>query len=373
MDLKHELKAEAHRLGFLLAGVTLPVPPPHIANFERWLAAGHHAGMTYLAAERARLRRADPALILPEARSILCLALPYTPPESPAPTSGARVAAYAAGPDYHELIPPRLAQLVEFAERRLGRTVTWRAYTDTGPILERDLALQAGLGWIGKNTCLISPEAGSYFFLSEIFWDIQLSPDAPLAHDYCGSCRRCIAACPTGCILPDRTLDAARCISYLTIEHKGVIPADLRPQLQNWVFGCDICQQVCPWNIRFAPAHGDPAFTPEPSVIHPNLSAELRLSAVEFNQKFRASPIRRAKRRGYLRNAAVILGNLRSPAAVPALLSALLGDPEPLVRAHAAWALGQIAVPAAREALRQAQTQESDAQVLDEIIAALRW
>lgn len=385
MDLKQDLIAEAHRLGFLLTGVALPTRPLHFSQYEEWLDSERHGTMAYLANAHARQQRADPHLILPEVRSILCLGLPYfsaTPIQDTDGILNARgareektltgqIASYAWGPDYHTVIPPRLAQLVAFAEDRLQRPILWRGYTDTGPILERDFAMQAGLGWIGKNTCLIAPHSGSFFFLAEIMWDVELEPDPPLAHDFCGTCRRCITACPTGCILPNRTLDARRCIAYLTIENKGAIPSELRPLLGNRIFGCDICQQVCPWNQRFAQGVGDPAFAPQAEFAFPVLLEELRLSPKAFNQKFRSSPILRAKRRGYLRNVAVALGNSHDPIAIAALEESLLHEPEALVRAHAVWALGQIEHPLARSALEKARRQETDYDVRDEIETAL--
>ena len=302
--------------------------------------------MRYLADERSRSRRADPRLILPECKSILVLATPYADPKSAEaseePDSGpsGRVAAYAWGDDYHDVFIPRLQELVVFIEQRVGHPVPNRYYTDTGPILERDLAQHAGLGWIGKNTCLINPKHGSYFLLAEILLGIEIESDVPLATDHCGTCTRCIQACPTGCILPDRTLDAQRCISYLTIELKDDIPEELRPLLGDWVFGCDVCQIVCPWN-RFASQDGDEAFYPRPDLPHPNLIRELELTPEAFNRKFKNSPVKRAKRRGYLRNVAVTLGNNRDQAAVPALEGAQQ-DSEPLIRKHAEWALGQV-------------------------------
>lgn len=339
------LKEEARRLGFVLAGITTPDPPPHFQAYERWLEAGYHGSMTYLAEERARARRADPRQILPECRAILVLGVPYdnparAQPESSAPNHG-RVAAYAWGEDYHLVLPPRLEALVRFLEERVGHPIPNRWYTDTGPLLERDLAQRAGLGWVGKNSCLISPRYGSYFLLAEILLGLELPPDPPFVTDHCGTCTRCLQACPTQCILPNRTLDARRCISYLTIENKGEIPADLRPRIGHWVFGCDVCQMVCPWNLRFAPERGDPAFAPRPGLPLPVLAQELTLSPEGFNRKFRRSPVQRAKRRGYLRNAAVAAGNARDVQARPAL-EALLNDPEPLVREHARWAVRQI-------------------------------
>jgi epoxyqueuosine reductase len=286
-----------------------------------------------------------------------------------------QVSCYAWGDDYHEIITERLTAIVKFIEDQVGYPIANRYYTDTGPLLERDLAMRAGLGWIGKNTCLIHPQLGSYFFLCEILLGIELEIDPPFIDDRCGSCTRCLDACPTACILPDRTIDARRCISYLTIELKGPIPPTLRARVGDWVFGCDVCQQVCPWNQRFAQLNGDPAFSPRNEVPYPDLLQELTLTPESFNRKFKRSPLRRAKRRGYLRNVAVALGNCVSQdvehAAVTALTMSLQADPESLVRGHAAWALGHIKSDVALQALEAAFGQESDAWVRDEIRQAL--
>ena len=282
-DLKQTIKDKARQLGFSLAGVTTPAPPPHYSTFENWLAQNQHGTMNYLADERSRTRRANPLEILPECKSILVLATPYHPPSPSRRGAGGevevRVAAYAQGADYHDIIPARMKELVQFIEAQVGGPIKSRYYTDTGPILERDLAQRAGIGWIGKNTCLINPKQGSYFFLSEILLDLVLEPDAPFATDHCGTCTRCIQACPTDCILPDRTIDARRCISYLTIELKDDIPLELRNKLGDWAFGCDICQQVCPWN-RFA-SEGDSAFDANRPPHTP--TEELTLTPQAFN------------------------------------------------------------------------------------------
>ena len=359
--LRQQIEAEARSLGFELFGVTTAEPPPHIEVFSGWIAAGRHGEMEYLASERSLQRRSDPRRILPECRSILVLGARYPTPlpdrllmengnagEPPGNSMRGRVAAYAWGADYHEVLDERLKRLVEFIQGKTGQPVANRRYTDSGPLLERELAQRAGLGWIGKNTCLINPQAGSYFLLAEVLLDLELDPDPPFGADRCGSCTRCLEACPTQSILPDRTLDARRCISYLTIELKGEIPLELRPQLGEWVFGCDICQQVCPWNVHFAHLAGEdaelkiPEFRLRPGVPEPLLTEELALTPDDFNIKFKGSPVKRAKRRGYLRNVAVALGNSGDPEAVPALEQALLHDPEPQVRQHAAWALGRI-------------------------------
>jgi epoxyqueuosine reductase len=297
--------------------------------------------MNYLAEERSRTRRADPKQILPECKSILVLAIPYSPINSEftrsVQNSEFKVASYALGDDYHDIIPPRLQEIIQFIEEQVGHAIPNRYYTDTGPILERDLAQRAGLGWIGKNSMLINPKAGSTFFLAEILLGIELEPDENIITDHCGTCTRCIQACPTQCIQPTRTLDARRCISYLTIELKDDIPEELRSLMQDWIFGCDICQQVCPWN-RFS-ASADSAF--EPKIPLPVLTSDLTLTPVEFNQRFKKSPIKRAKRRGYLRNLAVAVGNNWNENDIPNLEQAIKDD-EPLISEHVKWAIQKV-------------------------------
>lgn len=372
MNLTQAIKEQAYRLGFSLVGVTTSDPLPHLRVFEAWLDQGRHAEMTYLNSPRSRASRARPDLILAECRSVIALGMRY--PASPALASNdlrtavprGRIASYAWGEDYHTILPDRLRSLVAFIESQVGHSIPNRWYTDTGPLLERELAQRAGLGWIGKNTCLIHPHKGSYFLLAEILLGVELEPDPPFTSDRCGACTRCITACPTGCILPDRTLDARRCISYLTIELKGSIPLKLRPLMDAWVFGCDVCQQVCPWN-RFATQQVDRAFEHHLAQPYPNLLDELAIQAREFNPKYRHSPIARAKRRGYLRNIAVALGNMRSQEAVAELTQVLMADTEPLVRGHAAWALGQIGNAPAWQALERASGNENDPMVILEI------
>jgi epoxyqueuosine reductase len=355
-ELKQTIKDKARQLGFTLTGVLLPEPPPHYSTFENWLAQNHHGNMDYLANDRSRTRRADPREILAECKSILVLATPYSPARAERSNSEdeagrgqgegeTRIASYAQGADYHDILPARMKELVQFIEEQVGGPVKNRCYTDTGPILERDLAQHAGIGWIGKNTCLINPKQGSYFFISEILLDLELEPDPPFTTDHCGTCTRCIQACPTQCILPNRTLDATKCISYLTIELKDDIPVELREKIGDWVFGCDICQMVCPWN-RFAP-EGDPAFQPPP--LSPlrtphSLTEELSLTPQAFNQRFKLSPVKRTKRRGYLRNVAVALGNTGAMHHLPVLQNAL-NDEEPMIREHAQWAIDKINKP----------------------------
>lgn len=335
-ELKKAIKEKARQLGFTLAGVTSSESLLNYNLYTRWLDQGMHGGMSYLSDERNRLRRADPKEILGECKSILVLAIPYAPVPKPEEDQ-LQIASYALGDDYHEILPHKLQEIVAFIEEQIGHPVPNRYYTDSGPILERELAQRAGLGWIGKNSMLINPTAGSTFFLAEILLGIELEPDEPFATDHCGTCTRCITACPTQCILPNRTIDARRCISYLTIENKDAIPADLRPKIQNWIFGCDVCQEVCPWN-RFSLA-ADPAF--ETKISLPVLTSDLLLTSVEFNQRFKKSPIKRAKLRGYLRNLAIATGN-RGYKKDISILKQTAQHEEVLVQEHVQWVIGKL-------------------------------
>ncbi len=360
-------KARALGLGFDLVGITSADPPAHLDVFDRWLAAGRHGNMTYMSEERSRRRRADPREILPECKSILVVAqnVHQQPQEA-----NARIAEYARGDDYHDVFHARLQGLTTDLQTELGKVFPYRIYVDTGPLLERELAQRAGLGWIGKNTCLINPKRGSFLLLAEVLLGLRLPPDLPFEADRCGSCNRCIEACPTACILPDRTLDARRCISYLTIELKEEIPAEFRPAIGGWLFGCDVCQQVCPWN-RFASPTDDPAFQPRPILEPPQPKAFLTLTSGTMWSDLKGSPLRRPARRGLSRNAAVVLGNRADSASVPALTIALQNDPDGMVRAHAAWALGQVGTTDAVHALVACLPSEADDRVRGEIQAAL--
>lgn len=309
--------------------------------------------MDYLSRPSVRSLRGNPRNLMPECKSIIVLGTPYSPPSSNKHELDSReqsnqdnnevrgrIASYAWGLDYHDVLKKRMGDLIEFIESRLGEPVPYRSYTDTAPILERELAQRAGIGWIGKNTCLINPKHGSYFLLAEILLGISLELDAAITTDQCGTCTRCLDACPTQCILPDRTLDARRCISYLTIELKEEIPVELRPLIGDWVFGCDVCQMVCPWN-RFAAPQGDGSFASQEINPLPVLDRELFLDHEAFNRRYRKSPVKRPKRRGYLRNVAIALGNRGDPSNLPALEKAE-NDPETLVSSHAIWAKNQI-------------------------------
>ena len=345
-SLANQVKGQAQRLGFDLVGVTDPVPPVHAAFYGDWLARGYNAKMGYLARPNAVAKRSDPRRIMPETRSIVVVGINYylgdthSPGDSlPSDRLLGRVSRYAWGLDYHEVILEKLHQLARWIDSHTAHPLIYRAYVDTGPLLERELAQQAGLGWIGKNTSLIHPQHGSYFFLGELRLDLALETDTPSRADRCGSCTACINACPTGALVAPRTLDARRCISYLTIENRADIPEAIRPLLGDRVFGCDICQEVCPWNRRFARPTDEAAFEP----LHPTLDLIrlLRLDESGFRTRFRETPLWRSRRPGLLRNAAVVLGNLGDPAAI-ASLEIARSDAHPLIADHATWAVKRI-------------------------------
>jgi epoxyqueuosine reductase len=368
VDLRETIRRHAHALGFDLVGVASADPLPDGDRFRAWLEAGYAGGMSWL--HRDPDRRVTPSRIVPGARSVLVLAMEYGG-EVQAPARGGpvgEISRYARGEDYHRVIERRLKRLLAELPELAGRPVAGRWYVDTGPVLERAAARAGGLGFIGKNTCLIAPRRGSWLFLSEIVLDLPLEPDPP-AIGRCGKCARCLEACPTGAFAAPHVLDSRRCISYLTVEHRGPIPRELRAAIGTRIFGCDVCQEVCPFN-RFASAETDAALAVRPENVAPELIPLLDLDADGFRRRFPRSAVRRAKRSGFVRNVAVALGNAGDRRAVPALVRALVGDPEPLVRSHAAWALGRLGGEPVRRALAAAARAEPDRGVLDEIAAA---
>ena len=329
--LKRGLVARATTLGFDLCRVAACAKPPHADAFREWLASGHAGEMTWM--ERNAERRTNPELVLPGAQSIVVLALNYW--QGPAPATEGRIARYAWNDDYHDTIAPWLRELDAWLTAQGGAQ---RCYVDTGPVLERDFAALAGIGWHGKSTMLIHPKLGTWFFLAVILTTLRLPPDPPLS-DHCGSCTRCIEACPTGAIVAPHRVDARRCISYLTIELKGAIPPDLRPLIGNRIYGCDDCLEACPWN-RFARESHEAAFAARPA-IGLGLRELLALDEERFRTLFRHSPIKRIKRRGLLRNVCVALGNTGTLEDIPFLETAAR-DSEPLIVEHALWALDRI-------------------------------
>jgi len=337
--LKERLASFAHEIGFDLCRIAACSEPAHATEFREWLREGAHGEMHYM--QRGEEKRCDPQKVLPGARSIVIVALNYFQGEQPRVSETGvtgRIARYAWGDDYHDLIKTKLDEVDNFLREFGGQQ---KCYVDTGPILERDYAAQAGAGWHGKNTMLIDERLGTWFFLAEILTTLELPPDEPVA-DRCGTCDRCIKACPTGAITAPYRLDARRCISYLTIELKGSIPLELRPLIGNRIFGCDDCLDVCPWN-RFAQVSHETAFSARESTNGMSLREYLELTDAEFRQLFKQSPIKRIKRRGFLRNVCVALGNIGDWSDIPALRRAA-ADQEPLIAEHAAWAIEQIRI-----------------------------
>lgn len=334
-SLTAALKEESARLGFDLSGAVAAVTPPGIERFERWLADGF-AGRMYYMADRAESYR-HPRHILDGVRSVLMLATCYRTVEPTEPAAGqGRVSCYAWGADYHEVIRRRLHSLADF-HRRLVPDAEVRGIVDTAPLLEREFAQLAGLGWIGKNTLLVNRQFGSWIFLAALLSTEELQYDEPLGTDYCGSCRACIDACPTGALSEPYRLDARRCISYLTIELQDSIPTELRKPVGDRLFGCDVCQSVCPWNSRAATTD-EVNFRPLEGMNPVELAELFELDEAAFRKRFRHTPLWRARQCGILRNAAIVLGNRPHEAAVPALKRGLQYD-EPAVRSACAWAL----------------------------------
>ncbi len=417
MSLSLDVLRYASALGFDRAAI-LPVGRPrYAAEFTAWLANGYYGEMTYLVARAAE--RLDPTLFAPEAASMILLIANYDPGHQISPASDlqaarGRIARYAIWPDYHTTLKPRLYALDAFIRERTGRRTLGKVFVDAAPVLERDFAEQAGLGFIGRNTCLITPGLGSWTFLAGLMvpevleagrWaseaergasgvgsrERRASSLAAQGHPGCGRCRRCLDACPTQAFVGPHVLDARRCISYLTIELRGPIPRALRPLMGNWVFGCDVCQEVCPYNRGGrTPAVETVATSGKSTAVDSGLvgagrlysrsrdlqspgshalSELLALDEAGFRARFRGTPVLRAKRRGLVRNACVAAGNSGDPSLVPSLIP-LLSDPEPVVRGHAAWALGCIGGPVAQEALSAALAQEADPWVREEIALA---
>jgi epoxyqueuosine reductase len=363
-SLNEIVESEARRAGFAMVGFAALRRLDERADFyQRWLGAGRHADMEYLAREPAR--RLDPRLLDARFRSVISLGYPYAAPVAPRADWRAelrgRIAAYALGRDYHDHVLRAARTVAATIEAHRAGAVT-RAYVDTGPVFEREWARQARLGWMGKNTLLLSREHGSYFFLAEIFTDAAVEPTASPEREHCGTCRRCLDLCPTGALGDGYVMEPRVCISYLTIENRGAIARELRPKLGNWIFGCDVCQEVCPWNETGAREESDLA---------PYLPDLLALDDQAFARRFTRSAIKRARRRGLLRNAAVVLGNTGNREAVAPLARTLASEHEPLVRGHAAWALGRLGGAAARRALEAARARETDAPAREEIDLAL--
>jgi epoxyqueuosine reductase len=363
-NLNKSVIEAAHAQGFAMVGFAKLRALDERREFYRdWLADGRHGAMGYLAREPER--RLDPRAIDARLRSVISLAYPYHSPSPPKldwrGELRGRIAAYALGPDYHDAVLKK-ARAVADEMARIRGSVT-RVYVDTGPVFEREWAAEARLGWFGKNTTTLNREHGSYFFLAEIFTDLELEPTRGPYREHCGTCTQCLDLCPTAALADGYLMEPRLCISYLTIENRGAIPRELRAKIGNWVFGCDICQEVCPWNEPF-----NESIAPELMPFMPDLMA---LDDAGFSRRFTKSAIKRAKRRGLLRNVAVALGNTGNREAVPVLARAMESEPEPLIRSHAAWALGALGGDNARRSLERARKRDCDSAVAAEINLAL--
>ncbi len=354
MFTQSQIQQFAFQFGFHAVGFArLQKDSQGFQLFQEWISKSYHGEMAYL--ERGLEKRGDPTLVLENAKSIITLAWDYSRGEVLSPF----IARYAWGADYHLHLSRKLESLIEQLQQQYP-AYHFKSYVDTGPVMEKYWASLSELGWIGKHTNLIHSERGSYFLLACLLTDLEIDPDTPTS-DHCGRCTACIDVCPTRAIVAPYVLDARLCISYLTIELKGVIPPHLRPLIGTHVFGCDDCQEVCPWNRH---ARLPEEFLRDPPI--DELLEYLALSEVEFKKRFQASPILRAKRRGFLRNVCVVLGNIKNPRAIPSLLLAL-EDHEALIRAHAAWALGQFQNHETLEVLRERVQNEAVAWVREEM------
>jgi epoxyqueuosine reductase len=357
------IEEKAYALGFDGFGIASPELGEAGANFSQWLALGYAGDMAYMA--RGEEKRRDPNLVLEGIKSIICLKTNYFTVEKGMEfldlSEIGDVSLYALNKDYHDIITPRLKELEKNIQEEFVDCKT-KIYVDTGPILEKPLAQRAGLGWIGKHTNLLSQGIGSWYFLSEILIDIAL-PESEVAENHCGTCRSCIDICPTDAIVAPYVLDSKKCISYLTIELKGIIPIEFRKAIGNRIYGCDDCQIVCPWN-SYAVKTDEPAFKGTDDTFL--LTKLILMDDEEFRKRFKGSPIKRIKRRGLLRNVAIALGNSKNQQAVPFLIKAL-EDKEPLIRAHTVWALGELLLSESIPLLDEKLAEEAEPMVLREL------
>jgi len=364
-----EIKAAAKSIGFDAAGIVPATSPTGFDELQRWLQKGFDGEMKYISRRESAYEH--PQHVMPSVKSVVMLALNYRTEEraSPGPGEGA-VSRYAWGEvDYHDLIRGKLRRLADVIHRLRPGCHT-RGVIDTAPLLERDFARLAGLGWFGKNTMILNKQLGSWLFLAALLVDFELEYDSPHETSHCGTCTRCLDVCPTDAFPEPYVLDARRCISYLTIELREPIPMELRSGMGQWLFGCDLCQDVCPWN-RKAPVTRETAFNPSADLNPADAIGLLGMNDEEFKQRFAKTPLSRPRRSGLLRNAAIVLGNSRSIEAMPALVTAL-EDHEPLVRGATAWALGQLGGATAAAALHSRLRVEDNADVLAEIRHALK-
>lgn len=375
---RDQIKTFCQSLGFGPVGFIKPSKYKTYPHYKKWINAGYHGEMHYLASERSLNFRESPLALMPECKTIIVLAFRY-PGDTLADKNDQSdiplIASYARGVDYHIFLPAHVQQIVAYIQESFKHEINALCFTDSAPILEKELGVQAGLGWIGKNSCLINPKIGSYFFISEILLDVDLfSSDGESESqisDHCGNCRRCIDVCPTHCILDDRTLDASNCIAYLTIENKGSIPDEVRTLVGNHLFGCDLCQQVCPWNNMNNERIED---LPGNRLFFEHLKSAINEPITEnkvFNHYFKDTALFRSKRHGFYRNLAVTMGNL--PLSINlSVLKSLIKDPSLLVRQHAMWALNNFPENEISTLLRNILKDEMDNNIRGEIELILK-
>jgi epoxyqueuosine reductase len=364
-DFSNSIQEKAFDLGFNLFGITDPSPPVHYALYEYWLSQKHFGEMDYLDNQRSRELRKTPILLMPDCKSIIIVGLPNNPESFGKIELYGKIASFGHQEDYHLVIRKNLNQLHEFIKEAVGLEVKGKVFCDSSPLLEKELAQRAGLGWIGKNSLLISPQVGSLFNLGELFLDIDLPHSQTKNIDLCGDCQACIDACPMQCIKVDRTINAERCISYLTIEHKGIIDQSLRSKMGSWVFGCDICQMVCPWNKKpfshYEISKSSQIF---------QLLKDNGFTNDQFLSIFGNTPTKRIKREGFLRNYSLSLGNSTMSEVIP-VLEFLFSEKDPVIRRYVSWALGKIKNSEIRNILENYLFSEKDLTVINEINQAL--
>ncbi len=338
ISLKEQIKAGVKSLGFLDCAFIPALPVPGFEKYQKWIAENRHADMAYLASPSALERRADPRLLLPSVKTVISLVSGYPPPTASGKKGSGKIAAYALHRDYHEQISERMKQLLVLIEELSGEQFEHLACVDSSPILEKSYAQKAGLGWIGRNSLLLHPEFGSWIHLSELLVSLEIEADSICVEDGCGDCQLCVRACPTQAILPNRTVDARRCLSYLSIENRAEIPLEFRKAMGNRIFGCDQCQFVCPVNKKSKLTLEKPLLEEEVS-----LEASLLISAEEFKSKYRHSPVWRAKHSGFRRNVAIVIGNSANSAHLPLLASVLESESNPIVIEAMEWARDTLA------------------------------
>jgi len=371
-NLFEEIKAESANLGFDLFGVSTPFALEKTNRYKDWLDRGCHGTMGFLARPDSIAKRFSPTLLVKDCHTIISLGFSYSLidfPEFPESATSGWISSFAISDDYHVILSGLAEQLVAIIRGMVCGNHSFWVFTDSAPLLEREFGVLGNMGWIGKNANLISPTVGSHFLLAEILTDLDMDSELARIPDRCGECHRCIDACPTKCIQPDRMVDARQCISYLTIENKGKIPIDLREKIGHWVFGCDICQMVCPWNHHSGKKGEIKNKNKIPSMVP--LAEQLRFSEEEFKEYYSGTPVLRASWLGFTRNLIIATGNLKDPEMLYPLFHILKIHPSSMLRSHAAWALGKLGTAASRSALISTLETETDAIVIRELQTAL--